>query len=111
MQSGSVSLNIDLDSLSLKDLKNLQSQISEKIAKYEQRRKKEALSALEEKARELGYSLGELLAVAPARKRRAGPAKYANPENRSQTWSGRGRRPHWIEAALNAGKSLDDLLI
>ncbi|MFN6951148.1 MAG: H-NS family nucleoid-associated regulatory protein [Albidovulum sp.] len=104
-------MKIDLDSLSLKELKNLQSQVSERIANYEQRRKQEALAALEEKAREMGYSLSELLAVAPARKRRAGQAKYANPDDRSQTWSGRGRRPRWVEAALKAGKSLDDLLI
>ncbi|WP_425415751.1 H-NS family nucleoid-associated regulatory protein [Paracoccus chinensis] len=29
-----------------------------------------------------------------------------NPE---QTWSGRGRRPQWINEALEAGRTLDDL--
>ncbi len=104
-------MKIDLDSLSLKELKNLQTQVSEKIANYEQRKKQEALSALEEKARELGFSLNELVGVGPARRRRVGQAKYANPENRSQTWTGRGRKPRWFEAALKAGKSLDDMLI
>ena len=58
---------MDLDSLSLKDLKTLQSQVSEKIATYEQRKKQEALSALEEKAKALGYSLNELVGMAAVR--------------------------------------------
>jgi DNA-binding protein H-NS len=102
---------MDLDSLSLKDLKTLQSQVSEKIATYEQRKKQEALSALEEKAKALGYSLNELVGMAAVRKRKPAKAKYANPDNKSQTWTGRGRKPRWIEAALKAGKSLDDMAI
>lgn len=104
-------MNLDLDSLSLKDLRALQSQVAEKIATYEERKKQEAVAALEEKARSLGYSLRALVGVVSARKRAPGKAKYANPDNRSQTWTGRGRKPRWVEAALKAGKSLDDLAI
>jgi len=39
------------------------------------------------------------------------PPKYRNPENPTETWAGRGRRPKWVEAALASGKSLDDLKI
>ena len=42
--------------------------------------------------------------------RRTIPAKYRNPET-GDTWTGRGLRPKWVEAALAEGKSLDDLLI
>ena len=38
-------------------------------------------------------------------------AKYANPEDASQTWSGRGRRPRWVTEQLDAGRSLDDFRI
>jgi DNA-binding protein H-NS len=38
-------------------------------------------------------------------------AKYRHPENPSLTWSGRGRKPLWFVAALEAGKSADDLAI
>jgi DNA-binding protein H-NS len=37
--------------------------------------------------------------------------KYINPDNRSETWSGRGRRPRWVVAQLKAGKKLNDLLM
>ena len=39
-----------------------------------------------------------------------GQAKYAHPENPSQTWSGRGRRPRWVTEQIESGKSLEDLL-
>jgi DNA-binding protein H-NS len=40
----------------------------------------------------------------------AGP-KYRNPENPAETWSGKGKRPAWVEAALAGGKSLESLEI
>jgi hypothetical protein len=40
----------------------------------------------------------------------AGP-KYRNPANPAETWSGKGMRPAWVEAALAEGKSLESLEI
>jgi DNA-binding protein H-NS len=37
--------------------------------------------------------------------------KYRNPANPEQTWSGRGKRPHWFNDALKAGKKEKDLAI
>jgi DNA-binding protein H-NS len=37
--------------------------------------------------------------------------KYQNPERPSETWSGRGRQPHWVGAQLRSGKKVDDLLM
>lgn len=104
-------MKTDLNSMSLKDLKTLQTQIAQKIADFEIRKKQEAIAALEEKARSLGYSLGELVSATAARKRKPATPKYANPEDKSQTWTGRGRKPRWVEAALKSGKSLSDLAI
>jgi DNA-binding protein H-NS len=36
--------------------------------------------------------------------------KYRNPAT-GETWTGRGRQPKWVEAALASGKTLDDLAI
>lgn len=103
---------MDLNALSLKELKDLQSQVAKAIASYEDRKKKEALAELEEKAREMGFTLAELTGVAPvARKRAPATAKYANPADRSDTWSGRGRKPRWFSAALAAGKRPEDMAI
>lgn len=37
--------------------------------------------------------------------------KYRNPENADETWSGRGRQPKWVQAALAGGDKLSDLAI
>src|SRR5512132_803057 len=37
--------------------------------------------------------------------------KYRNPDNPAETWSGRGRPPKWVQAALNRGQTLSDLAI
>ncbi|WP_287961779.1 H-NS histone family protein [Alcanivorax sp.] len=39
------------------------------------------------------------------------PPKYRNPDNPSETWTGRGRKPRWVVAALERGLTLDDLRI
>jgi DNA-binding protein H-NS len=48
---------------------------------------------------------------APRRKYPEVLPKYRNPLVPSQTWSGRGRTPRWVVAALNTGRRLDDLKI
>ena len=37
--------------------------------------------------------------------------KYRNPANPAEVWSGRGKRPRWLEPQIQAGKGLDDFLI
>ena len=104
---------INLDALSLKELKDLGVQVAKAIASFEDRKKKQALAELEDKAREMGFSLAELTGTVVVKTRKRSPAvpKYANPADKSDTWSGRGRKPRWFEAALKAGKSPEDLSI
>ncbi len=104
-------LNNDLNSLSLKELKDLQSQVAKAIAGFEDRRKREALAELDERARAMGFSLAELTGAASPRKRTASTAKYANPANPSDTWSGRGRKPRWFSEALAKGRRPEDMAV
>ncbi|KEP70318.1 trans-acting regulatory protein HvrA [Thioclava dalianensis] len=102
---------MNLETMSLDELKALQKNVEKAIASYEARKKKEALDQLEKAARDMGYSLSELTSAGGVKPRRAVAPKYANPANPSETWSGRGRKPRWVQAALDQGKSLDDLKI
>ena len=104
-------MDIDINALSLKELKDLQAQVGKAVATYEDRKKKAALAELEEKARAMGFSLAELTGAVTTRKRSPTVARYANPADASDTWSGRGRKPRWFIAALAAGKSPEDLAI
>ena len=102
---------MNLESLSLKELKDLQAQVAKAISGYEDRRKRDALAELEEKAKAMGFSLAELTGAAKTRKRSPSVPKYANPADKSDTWSGRGRKPRWFTAALAKGKKPQDLAI
>jgi DNA-binding protein H-NS len=37
--------------------------------------------------------------------------KYRNPADKRDTWTGRGRQPLWLVAAVKSGKKLDSFLI
>lgn len=103
----------DLEELSLSELKKLQKDVDKAIASFEARQKAAARAELEAKAKELGFSLNQLLDDAPTKKKSA-PAKpkYRNPANPDQTWSGRGRKPRWLTVALTrVGAKLEDFAI
>lgn len=103
------------------DLKNLnQHQLNELISRAESRKHelaKERIVKVREKVLALlkveGFTLDELFnARGVVRKtRRPARPKYQNPADHAQTWSGRGKRPRWFNAALAAGKKEKDLLI
>lgn len=38
-------------------------------------------------------------------------AKYRNPENPAESWSGRGGTPRWLQALIKQGKKKEDFLI
>ncbi len=102
---------IDLNSMSLPELKKLQKDVAKAVDGFEERQRKEALAEIDALARERGFTIEQLVGVSPPSTRKPIPPKYANPDDRSQTWTGRGRKPRWVVAALDAGKSLDDLAI
>jgi DNA-binding protein H-NS len=37
--------------------------------------------------------------------------KYRNPSSHSETWSGRGKQPRWLVAALSRGQRIEDFRI
>ncbi len=103
---------MDLNNLSLQELKALQGDVDVAIHNFEKRKKAEALAEVERVAKENGFSLKELLGEGKTvpKKSKVAP-KYANPSNPEQTWSGRGRKPGWVNALEAAGHSLDDATI
>ena len=103
--------DLNLEAMSLKELRQLQKDLAKAISTYEDRHKAEACAKLEAIAKEMGYSLAELIGVEVKATRAPAVAKYSHPENAALTWSGRGRKPQWFVEALAAGKSADDLAI
>ena len=102
-------MNIDLDNMSLRELRDLRNKLDRAISTFEDRRKREALAASENAAREFGFNLADLTAGQPARAMFA--PHYPNPGDPEQTWTGRGRKPRWVQEALGAGQKLESLEI
>lgn len=102
------------------DLKGLsQNQLNELIHRAESRKHelaREKIGKVREKitalAKAEGFTIEELFSGRAGRKtRRPAKPKFRNPADHAQTWSGRGKRPRWFNAALTAGKKEKDLLI
>ena len=106
-----------LERMSLGELKDLRKKLDRAISNYETRKRQQALSALEQAARDHGFKLSELISERQPGKSKSkaaegeagAPPAYVNPDNPEQTWSGRGRRPRWVHDALEAGRTLEEL--
>lgn len=117
---------IDLAALSLSELRELVTEATALIA-VKEREAKEALRVkIMGLAESEGFSIGDLFGgtphapaekQAPAKRKAASgergtvAMKYRNPADPSQAWSGRGRKPVWVQAHLDGGGTLEDLLI
>lgn len=111
---------IDLKSLTRKELEKLSKDIDKALTRVTAKELKEAKAAAEKALKAHGFSLSDLSGgeapARPARKVTKKPAKpstpkYANPDDKTQTWTGKGRRPVWFIAATDTGKTPEDLAI
>lgn len=105
-------MTIDLSTVTRAELEQLRRKIDKALDKLAKKERKLALEAAEQAARAHGFSLSDLTGkVAGSAAKPKAPAKYKNPADPSQTWSGRGRQPGWIKEGLAKGKSLEDFEI
>ncbi|WHP69590.1 H-NS histone family protein [Phaeobacter inhibens] len=107
-------MGIDLTGLSPAELDALAKDIEARKVEVEKEAKQNAYAEMLAVAEKHGVAFEDVIALHGGKGRKSGAkaaAKYANPEDASQTWSGRGRKPAWVHAALEAGKSIEDLEI
>lgn len=106
-----------LEDMSIEELRKTRREIDKAISGFEARQRKAAKAAAEEAAQQYGYTVAQLVSGRAGRSSPAATAaepaaaKYANPDNPNETWSGRGRRPQWVKTILDAGGALEDLTI
>ncbi|MBP8265477.1 MAG: H-NS histone family protein [Zoogloea sp.] len=120
---------MELASLSLPELRRLQTKVEAEIRRRSDTAKKDLLKRMQKLAAEHGMSLNEVLgqesvekpaaapkkaSVQPVKKAAAKPAsviKFRHPENPAIGWTGHGRKPQWAIDWLAQGKALDDLRV
>lgn len=105
---------IELEKLSVDDLWSLHERVGQILSMRINSEKRE----LEKRLAALNRGMGDVEAKdefhnAYGKTRRKYPRvlpKYRNPQT-SETWSGRGKRPRWLVAAIKTGRKIEDFEI
>jgi DNA-binding protein H-NS len=108
----------NLDSMTEAELRQLIQDAEKVLERLIAQRARSTLKEARRLAAEVGFEVTFAKAGKPAggKAKAAAPRskavqKYRNPDNPVETWAGRGRPPKWVQAALEAGQSLEDLAI
>jgi DNA-binding protein H-NS len=100
----------DLEKMSYKDLQQHLVRVQRAIAMAHERDKEAVRKKIDAIAREAGFKISDLYGGRGGKGRKV-PAKYANPDNPSETWTGRGRKPRWLAEKLKNGERIEKFLI
>ncbi len=107
---------MDLGKLGVAELEQLITDARARIETLKKQQFAELRKNLEAQAKSAGFDIYELFGASGRAPRGGGEKrpvapKYRNPADSTQTWTGRGKQPHWVRDALAGGKSLTDLAI
>jgi DNA-binding protein H-NS len=110
------SKKVNLDTMSAEEMWELHGEISRALSvrlTSEKRKLEERLGLLHrDREAPLNFSHGmKELPPVPRRKYPRVYPKYQNPEEPSETWSGRGKTPRWFMEALRKGHKPEDFAI
>lgn len=103
---------MELSNLSVAELRKMANEINLEIEKRESKAKELVLAQIKQLVESAGMSMKEVVRLGRkgSMKNSKRPATtYVNPENPKQVWSGRGRRPAWVNAVLTSGRSLKEI--
>ena len=105
---------MDLSTLTIAQLRDFQQLIPAELKRREAQEKDLVLNEVRAFAKARGYAIEDLLTKevkvkAPSVNKVK--VKYRHPENAGLEWTGRGRKPKWVEAWVANGGSLDNLLV
>jgi DNA-binding protein H-NS len=107
--------NFNLDALSVDEMWQLHEEISQTLSVRLASEKRELEKRLAQLRREKApVQSKQQASPGEVRERRKYPRvfpKYRNPGEPSETWSGRGKQPRWLVAALKTGRTIEEFAI
>ena len=112
-----MSKKFNFDAMSIDEMWQLHEEISAVLSVRLTSEKRELEKRLAQLRREKELRQSESVdgqAKGAPRERRKYPRvfpKYRNPNEPSETWSGRGKQPRWLTAALKTGHTIDEFVI
>jgi DNA-binding protein H-NS len=110
-----MSKKLNLDAMSIDEMWHLHEEISRVLSVRLTSEKRELEKRLAQLRREMSRSDPVDRRLKDARReRRKYPTvfpKYRNPNEPSETWSGRGKQPRWLTAALKTGQRIEEFVI
>ncbi|MDQ7091411.1 MAG: H-NS histone family protein [Methylococcales bacterium] len=95
----------DLVVIPTKALQGFLITLNDAIERRKEQDKNEFLEKVAVLANESGVVLDEVLLSPP---RRMPTIRYRNPDEPSQGWSGRGRKPNWLLALIASGRKIEE---
>lgn len=111
-------MSTDLSHLSVAELERVISEAKSLVVTKQVDAIKEAYAQIEKIARGVNMSLEELIVAGrstssrtKSKSRKPVEARYRNPQNTSETWTGRGKAPRWLAAKIATGAKKEDFLI
>lgn len=100
----------DLERMSVRELQELELKVRKARATAQDRNRAELRKKIETMVADAGFKLSDIFG-ARGGKGRTVAAKYVNPDDPSETWTGRGRKPRWLTAKIQEGAKLERFLI
>ena len=108
---------IDLETMSVDELWSLHEEVSRILSARitsEKLELEKRLAVLNRGRRAIEGENAEQSYNANGQARRKYPRvfpKYRNPQTPHETWSGRGKQPRWLAAAIKTGRKMEDFVI
>ncbi len=103
---------VNVDKMTLKEINDLEAKLAKAKSQARDKAKLDLRDKIERLVDGSGFTVAEIFGFASkGRGKGKSAAKYANPDDRSQTWTGRGRKPNWLVARLKKGADTEDFAI
>ena len=100
----------DIDRMSFKELQDLETKIMRAKSAAQEKTRNDLKEKVEAMVTAAGFKMSDLFGGRGGKGRKVA-AKYVNPSDSSETWTGRGRKPRWLAAKLKDGDRIEKFLI